>query len=96
MLSDYFLSAAPGDYAATTLPVVFPSGSTPPEQRCINIPINDDLLVEFPESFSVSASTNDPNAVFTAGRDTATVNIADNDGMSNKLVVMGIATQCYL
>lgn len=77
-----FLFAVPGDYTATTLPVVFPSGSTPPAQRCIDIPINDDQLVEFPESFSVSASTNDPNAVFSVGRDTATVNINDNDGMS--------------
>lgn len=64
----------------TSLPVLFPSGSTPPERRCIDIPINDDLLVEGLESFSVSASTNDPNAVFTAGRDIAAVNIADNDG----------------
>ena len=67
------------DFTNVALPTLFPAGSSVGERRCVNIPLNDDTLVEVPESFSVSADSNDPNVLFTPGRDTATVTITDND-----------------
>ena len=66
--------------------MVFPIGSAVGERRCINVPINDDVLVEFAESFSAVATSTDPNVEFDAGAsDQATVTITDND--SRELIV---------
>lgn len=67
------------DFTPTPQTVVFPLGSAAGVQRCINIPLNDDTLVEVLESFSVSADSNDPNVEFMPGGDVATVSITDND-----------------
>ena len=67
------------DFTNTPLTTIFPAGASVGERRCVNIPLNDDTLVEVPESFSVSADSDDPNVLFTAGGDAATVTITDND-----------------
>ena len=54
-------------------------GSSAGERRCINIPLNDDVLVEVPESFFVGADSTDPNVEFSPGGDVASVTITDND-----------------
>jgi hypothetical protein len=68
------------DFTDAAQTVIFPMGSSVGERRCININLNDDVLVEVPESFSVSATSNDLNVLFTPGRNMAAVNIEDNDG----------------
>ena len=60
--------------------IAFPLGSVAGERRCINIPINDDNLIEDVENFFVSASSTDPNVEFTPGLDQTVVSIIDNDG----------------
>ena len=65
--------------------MVFPAGSVAGEQRCIHVPIINDVLVEVPEIFSVNAESTDPNVEFEAGGDQSTVTITDND--SKKLIV---------
>lgn len=67
------------DFTNTTQIAFFPVGSSVGEQRCINILLNDEVLVEVPESFSVTADSNDPNVLFTPGGNVATVTITDND-----------------
>ena len=68
------------DFTVSSQTQVFPAGSSAGERRCINIPINDDVLVELLESFSVSLSSTDPNVEFSPGGTQATVTITDNDG----------------
>ena len=54
--------------------------STPP----CDIAINNDLMVELDETFSLSATivnSNGQAAQFTAGGDTASATIIDDDGM---------------
>ena len=67
------------DFTNTPQPAIFPVGSSVGEQRCISILLTDDVLVEVPESFSVTADSNDPNVLFTFGGNAATVTITDND-----------------
>lgn len=67
------------DFTPSLQTVVFPLGSSAGEQRCINVPINNDALVEVLETFSVSANSNDPNVEFSVGGNLATVSIMDDD-----------------
>ena len=67
------------DFTPAPQTVVFPLGSAPGERRCIDIPLNDDTLVEVLESFSVSADSSDPNIEFMPGGNVAAVTITDND-----------------
>ena len=64
--------------------------STPP----CDITINNDLILEQDETFSLTASIQDSNgqsAQFTAGGDSASATIIDDDGM---LVALLGHTQC--
>ncbi len=85
------ISHADLDFTNAAQTVIFPVGSSVGERRCININLNDDVLVEVPESFSVSATSNDPNVLFTPGLNMAAVNIADND--SKKLADIAILVE---
>ena len=87
------------DFTPDPQTVVFPVGSSVGERRCIDIPLNDDVLVEVPESFSVIAASTDPNIEFSAGGNVATVTITDND--SKKLadwysIIMTIINHFFL
>ena len=86
------------DFTPDPQTVVFPAGSSVGERRCINITLNDDVLVEVPESFSVIADSTDPHVEFTPGGNVATVTITDND--SKKLadwysIIMTIINQFF-
>ena len=86
------------DFTPDPQTVVFPVGSSVGERRCIDIPLNDDVLVEVPESFSVIAASTDPNVEFSPGGNVATVTITDND--SKKLadwysIIMTIINQFF-
>lgn len=68
------------DFTTTPQTVVFPIGSVPGQPpQCIDIPITDDVLVELLESFSVTATSTDPNVEFSPGGNQAVVTITDND-----------------
>ena len=73
------LYAVNNDYPPLNVRLNFPSGSAPGTQRCFNVPVIDDFLVELTEFFQLAASSPDPSATFTPGRDTARVDIIDND-----------------
>ena len=66
-----------GPLPAACNPLTFSAGSG--SQLCCNIPINDDNLVEGPESFNVALTTTDSNNANLVTPTTAIVNIADND-----------------
>ena len=66
-----------GPLPAACNPLTFSAGSG--SQLCCNIPINDDNLVEDPESFNVGLTTTDSNNANLVASTTAIVNIADND-----------------
>ena len=70
---------AANDFSTAPVTVFFPAGSSAPLQLCQNIPIINDVLVEMLESFTVTASSNDPNAEFNPGDDVSTVEITDDD-----------------
>ena len=61
-------------------PLFFSAGSG--SQLCCNIPINDDNLVEGPETFSVALTTTDSSNTNLVAPTTAIVNIADNNSKS--------------
>ena len=71
--------AAPGDYIpVVNAPLTFPIGADINSTACVNITINDELIVEYTEEFSVSLSSSDP--VIIEPIQEANVSIADNDG----------------
>ncbi len=74
------------DYTSTESTVVFQFGAIPNGaggQLCVNIPINNDNLVEFTEAFGLSISSTNNQVDFPSGT-TGTVFIADNDGKFDK------------
>lgn len=74
------------DFTLGAQTVTFPVSSSAGAQMCTNIPITNDILVELTETFSVEASSNDPNVEFSVGGgDQAVVSITDND--SKRLVI---------
>ena len=80
----------PADYTSTTQAVTFSAGTVPGgfgSRQCINIPIIDDILVENPESFSVSASSTNGDVDFPNGN-AAVVQIADNDSKSSNNITL--------
>ena len=70
--------------ALTNVPLYFGAGSPLNSERCVDITILDDDVIEGDQSFEVSLSTSDP--VFLTPIDQAVVNIAtDNDSKRNYL-----------
>ena len=83
IISIPFSLSNPGgqDYSPLSgLLLIFPSGSGPNDSLSFNVAITDDSLVEFGEYFTVGATSMDSAVTFAPGRDTATVNILDDDG----------------
>ena len=77
-------TTAGADFFATTCSVSFPAGSGPGtvSTPSCDITINNDNIVEQNEIFSLSASitnSNGQDARFTAGGDTASATIVDDD-----------------
>ena len=70
------LTLAGADYTATTFVLTFLSGSVEGATQNVNIPINDDNLVERTEVFDVQLLV--PGT--TPPAETATIAIFDNDG----------------
>ena len=69
---------APGDYVSFNETVSFqPSSSTSP--LCVDIVINNDIILENDETFAVSLSSNDQDVIVESQN--ATVTISDDDGM---------------
>ena len=70
--------------ALTNVPLYYGAGSPLNSERCVNIIIIDDDVIEDNQSFEVSLSTSDP--VFLTPIDQALVTIAtDNDSKRNHL-----------
>ena len=74
------------DFIETTCTVTFAAGSGPGAMSMppCDIAINNDLMVEPDETFTLSATilnSNGQAAQFTAGGDTASATIIDDDGM---------------
>ncbi len=67
------------DYVVINEVLVFPSGASPPFQRCFPIEAINDFSVEVIESYQISASSPDPEAEFSPGSNFARVDIIDND-----------------
>ena len=70
-----FFIAAPADYVAATVQLVFRPGQ---ERQCVNISIEDDDILERPEDFNVTLSTTVDRV--TLDPDMATVTITDVSG----------------
>lgn len=70
------------DYNTTSDTLTFAAGSGPGTTLTFNVPIIDDNLVEMMEEVPLTASVNGGSSVgtFTAGGNTATIEINDNDG----------------
>lgn len=66
------------DYTSVSSDVVFMSGSTDGDTRCVDITIEDDEALEINETFTLALTSSDPNVMF--GQDMTTVIIVDNDG----------------
>jgi hypothetical protein len=64
--------------------IVFPVGSGARERRCLNITFNNDTLVE---SFSIVATSNDPNVEFSPGGATALITIIDDDSKRVQFII---------
>ena len=78
--------AAGGDFIGATCLTTFTAGSVPGDSStpACSIAINNDLLVEQNETFSLTASiqsSNGQSAKFSAGGDSASATITDDDGM---------------
>lgn len=76
-------SAEPDDYTFTNASFIFINGTErggPGSQMCVDVPIEDDSLVEFDELFIVTADSPDPN-INTTLLMTAVI-ILDGDGKS--------------
>jgi len=89
--------AAGGDFIGMICLTTFTAGSGPENfsTPACSITINNDLLVEQDETFSLTASiqnSNGQSAQFSAGGDTASATIVDNDGMLIQLIVFTAAT----
>ena len=73
------------DYTGTTCMVTFSAGSGPGAQSTFcSIPFIPDFCLEEDETFSLTAiilNSNGQTAQFTAGGDSATATIVDDDGM---------------
>ena len=90
--------AADGDFIGVTCLTTFTTGSGPGDSSTppCNITITNDLILEPDETFSLNASiqnSNGQSAQFSAGGDTASATILDDDGMSFVLVYVD-HTQC--
>ena len=67
----------PDDYTGVTTVITFPAGQT---VQMIDVATIDDGDSEGTESFTATLSNASPSDVVFITQDTATVNIADNDG----------------
>ena len=77
----YFLeSAAPADYTATTATFTF-SGTQ--NRDCVNVPINEDNILEVRETFSGNLDTSAPRV--TLQPDVTVITITDVGGKSPNL-----------
>ena len=78
--------AAGGDFIGVTCLTTFTAGSVPGNSStpACSITINNDLILEEDETFSLSASiqnSNGQSAQFSAGGDSASATITDDDSM---------------
>ena len=83
--------AAGGDFIGVTCLTTFTSGSIPGDSSTppCDITINNDFLVEQDETFSLTASiqnSNGQSAQFSAGGDSASATITDDDSMLVQLL----------
>ena len=72
-------AVSPGDYNSTPIEVEFPARDSSP--RCADVPIVDDQILEYTESFNVSLALSSPqHERIELGNTTVTVvTIIDND-----------------
>ena len=82
---------AGGDFIGVTCLTTFTAGSGPGDSStpACSIAINNDLLVEQDETFSLTASiqnSNGQSAQFSAGGNSASATITDDDGMLVQLL----------
>jgi len=80
-----------GDFIGATCLTTFTAGSVPGDSSTppCNITITNDFLVEQDETFSLTAriqNSNGQSAQFSAGGDSASATIADDDGMLVQLL----------
>ena len=73
-----YYSVEPADYTMTTMTLQFNVANIN-NMLCIDVPIQNDLLCEGNEMFSVILTENDPNAVL--GQAAGSVTIMDDDSM---------------
>ena len=83
--------ATGGDFIGVMCLTTFTAGSVPGEfsTPACNITINNDLILEQEETFSLTASiqnSNGQSAQFSAGSDSASATITDDDGMLVQLL----------
>ena len=82
----YSTLTAGSDFAATSNLLTFASGSSmgpPPAQQCINVSISDDTLLEDEfETVPLTLSSADSDVTFTAGGNSATISIQDDESES--------------
>jgi len=89
--------AAGGDFIGVTCLTTFTAGSGPGNSStpACNITINNDLLVEQDEIFSLTANiqnSNGQSAQFSAGGDSASATITETDG---QLIIFAVFTFLY-
>ena len=78
LVRGYHFLAAPGDYVPLVdVPLSFLIGAPLNSTYCVNITINDDLIVEYDEEFSVYLLSYDPVIIDPIYE--ANVTIMDND-----------------
>ena len=86
--NSFFFStpAAGSDFTATSNLLTFASGSSmgpPPAQQCTNVSISDDTLLEDEfETVPLTLSSADSDVTFTAGGNSATISIQDDESES--------------
>ena len=78
LYSFIFSALASVDYISSSTTVIFPSGSTSGDTKCVNITLIEDDALEGNLSFTVSLTTSDPDVMILIS--TATIHITDNDG----------------
>jgi hypothetical protein len=66
------------DYESLTADVVFESGSEEGDTVCINITIREDILFEINETFTLSATTMDPDVEIEINETTITITDTDS------------------